>query len=154
MEVSGWKTNIKWWDISTPNEFFVNQKRVYVREHTVMVAPHCAIFTVCSQTFTLFLLTKSSVSVKMSHNCLCALLCMFFIQIPIHFFIHPFLFPFLCYPYFGAFLFNMVLFTGRWTSIFSCINFQMTYTFPDFLNVIQVNFNKYKYKVTLMHNRG
>ena len=60
------------WDMLTLTEVFVSQKRVNVYKHMVKVAPHeysklsCGIiFNVFLHTFTLFWLTKTSVSVKL-----------------------------------------------------------------------------------------
>ena len=50
------------WYILTLTEVFLNQKKINVCEHTVTMIPH----HVCSHTFILFSLRKTSVSVKMS----------------------------------------------------------------------------------------
>ena len=53
------------WYISTITDVFLHQKRVNICKHTVkMPHAHGAIFTVCSHTFTLFRLRKTSVIVK------------------------------------------------------------------------------------------
>ena len=52
------------WYISTITDVILDQKRVNVCEHTVKMAPHGTIFTVCSHTFTLFWLRKTSVIIE------------------------------------------------------------------------------------------
>ena len=82
---------------------------------------NCAIFTVCSHTFTLFWLTETSMSVEMS-NFPCALLCVSFIW-SLHFFrkSYPLSFSLLSYSYFGTFIFQLIIL------LFSCEPKVLTY---------------------------
>ena len=74
------------------------------------------IFTMCSNTFTLFWLGKTSVIIKIYQISLCV--CVPFLHISLHFLVRAFpsFSHFLCYPYFvlsspqGLNLFNVVLF--------------------------------------------
>ena len=77
-------------DISTFTKVFLNQKRVNVREHTVKI------FTLCSHTFILFWLAKTSMSVKTSQFSMCSFMCVFHLT-PVHFLVsYTLLFLFLC----------------------------------------------------------
>ena len=79
-EVSEWKAHINtWklsWNISIITNVFLDQKIVNVCEHTVGT-----IFTVCSQTFTLFWLGKASVIVKIFQLSFRVFVCAFSLEI-------------------------------------------------------------------------
>ena len=66
-----------YWDISTGKAVFINQKRVNVCEHMTKMASLAsdAIFVVCSQTFTLFLLIKAAMPLEISRYSFCVFSC-------------------------------------------------------------------------------
>ena len=66
--MSRWKTPINTWKfhwyVWTITDVFLNQKRANVCEQMVKMVPHGIVFTVCSHTFTLFWLRKTSVLIE------------------------------------------------------------------------------------------
>ena len=65
-------------------DVFLNQKRVNVCEQTVKTAPHessLTVFTVCSHTFTLFWLRKTSVIIEMFQWSFHVFMCVFHLEI-------------------------------------------------------------------------
>ena len=84
-----WKLN---WNILTITDVFLDEKRVNVCENMVKMAPHESeklldgtFFTVCSQTFILFWLRKTSVIVNMFQLSFCVCVCVPFIWRSLHF---------------------------------------------------------------------
>ena len=75
-EISGWKAHTNTlklnWNILRITDVFLNQKRVNVYEHRVKEKlSHGAAFTMCSHTFTILLLRKTSVIVSIFHLIFC-----------------------------------------------------------------------------------
>ena len=108
MKVTHKHKNIETWYIAAITGAFLDQKRVNVCEHTLMMVPHetfhSDVAPSLSHTFTLFWLRKASVIAEIHQVSTC--LCVIFIWRSLHFSVRvfPFISYLLCCLYFSTFL--------------------------------------------------